>query len=274
MKKTLFAALLLMGMSIMFSACDKMGSFGEYGFLVGCWVDEYYADENPEKVWEYTEFTKSGLYKEHYLSSGVPASFKDGVLSTPSFGQWMVDDDMVGKFDVTDGYLSVSGYWGGWGKVEKINKNLITIDGSKYYRINKRKEKKGKDIDIYNTLQGYWALVCVGDNFNLSSYNNDEYRSGEFGGHYYRFEKDYFTTWHLYGTLRNGTLYSDEEYEIGSRNYYIFDGILYDERMDANMNVINNDKIEVQGWYDADYSPSNGYSGKGTLVRITNIVRQ
>ena len=102
MKKVYFAALLLLGLSVIFSSCEKSGTENgkdEESPIVGCWTYENWGD----KVDEYFEFTNTGLINDYFIDDINYASFQDGVLSHP--GEWVLDD--VYKYWIEDGLL----YW-------------------------------------------------------------------------------------------------------------------------------------------------------------------
>ena len=134
MKKNIFATILLLILGF-FCSCDKDGTGidGKYSTLVGCWLDEGYYDN----VGWYCEFTKSGLYKDYELDS-EDAYYRDGVLYTPASSKW--EEDNVGKYDITDGYLTVAGMLGG-AKLTIINKDKIDLDGDVLVRIKKFSKK-------------------------------------------------------------------------------------------------------------------------------------
>ena len=137
MKKTIFATILLLILGF-FCSCQKDESGaagGKYGTLVGCWIDEEdYLDGTID--W-YCEFTESGLYKDYELDS-EDAYYRDGVLYTPASSKW--EEDNVGKYDITDGYLTVAGMLGG-AKLTIINKDKIDLDGDVLVRIKKFSKK-------------------------------------------------------------------------------------------------------------------------------------
>ena len=122
MKKTLFAALLLLGMSIMFASCEKTRTSGNVKKdLIGCWAGNY--DDGPEgsffdwNINYYIEFKKDGHYTEYMLfPDDANATFDEqGVLRIPSSAKWEVM--YSGKYSVggkagesdTDGI--VGQYW-------------------------------------------------------------------------------------------------------------------------------------------------------------------
>ena len=158
MKKTLFAALLLLGMSIMFASCEKTGTERT---LVGCWVEEWEElDTDSPKNFEgvvypflYCEFTKSGLIKEFNLykkngencnnGSGYFDGYfddKNGVLYSAQGTQWRLYNTQT--YTIKEGFLAVTlgdeyaGYIGD-GYFEIINKDKIRIDGNVWHRVKK-----------------------------------------------------------------------------------------------------------------------------------------
>ena len=122
--------MLLLGLSIFCSCSKEGGASGNINStLVGCWIEEGYY----ENVQWYCEFTKSGLYKDYELYI-KGAFYRDGVLYTPASGKW--EEYNVGKYDITDGYVSVVGLLGS-AKLTIINKDKIDFDGETFVRVKK-----------------------------------------------------------------------------------------------------------------------------------------
>ena len=102
MKRLFYAVSLLLGLSVLFSSCEKSGTDNgddEESPIVGCWI--YVAIPYTDKVDEYFEYTNTGQVKDYFTDKGY-ATFKDGVLSFP--GEWVLDD--VYDYWVKDGL-----YW-------------------------------------------------------------------------------------------------------------------------------------------------------------------
>ena len=101
MKKVFYAVSLLLGLSVLFSSCEKSGK-NEESFIVGNWT---YEDWGGYGVDEYLEYTNTGRVKVYWNADYKiygDATFKDGVLSYP--GEWELDY-------VYDYYFEDGLYW-------------------------------------------------------------------------------------------------------------------------------------------------------------------
>ena len=146
MKKLILAALLILGMSIMFSSCDKTDESINKK-LVGCWA-LYYEDDGELKLdWRYgyVEYTKDGLYNVYFYSEDeddeynfdawCEINFHNGILSYPRHAKKYLDQSW--SYDIRGGQLTAGGYT--LGKITVINKDHIeySSDGDKMvlYRV-------------------------------------------------------------------------------------------------------------------------------------------
>ena len=147
MNKTIFAALLLLGMSIMFASCDKTGTDGSIKrTLVGCWINETrlredYGEEWWKHVSSYYEYTKDGFEKDFWLTDKfydkVFCTFEDGVLVVPDGAEF---DFEIYDYAIKDGYMVSQGS-SDLGKIEIINKNKFRMCGWDFLRITKFRKK-------------------------------------------------------------------------------------------------------------------------------------
>ena len=254
MKKTLFAALLLLGMSIMFASCDKTDINTEKETdintvkkaekaLIGCW----YSDEMG-----YYEFKKNGQCIGHSLEPyEVSVTYINGVLYTPSSGTWR--ESIGGQYEITGGpflyegetYYSVNipGFIPG---VELFfqDSNFIWVGDFDFYRIKDfRTRTEATDNEIYKALLGKWWDYYYYYEFS----NGGIVKQYEIDDHNAEFE------------LSNGVLYTNKKWEEGQQGLFeIKDGYLsikdwnsYSTLHSGEVDILNNDEIRIgNSYYD------------------------
>ena len=145
MKRILYAALLVFGMSLMFCSCEK-GEGGESGgisqsFLTGCWavIDDY---NTVDAVADYFEFGKNGIlthYELQHVDLDVMPSLNNGTLYSPANATWVQTEKAEYKLD--EGFLMIGIFSG---RVNKLDKDTFVCDiwsRTTFYRIKQFKTK-------------------------------------------------------------------------------------------------------------------------------------
>lgn len=128
MKKVLLAALLLLGMSFMFNACEKGGTKGNLNkTFAGNWI----VQEDADMLDCYVEFTENGVMKGYVLNPGSAyATYENGTLYAPASNEWKLDATF--QYSIADGLLFAADFYGM--RIDVVNNDKIhLIDESGNY---------------------------------------------------------------------------------------------------------------------------------------------